>query len=153
MLLQTLEVVVPEPLVLREPVPHRAESFRDEVVAAFAAVPLLGQETGIEQDAEVLGDCRAAHFKVRSDVADRAVFGEQIQHLASRTMTDRGEDIGLAIQSQNHGATIRKQSLTCQAEVYAQSFVGSSGAGIRCPQRKSFGGMRGDSARCRAARG
>ncbi len=53
-LLKQLEAVVPEPFVLRDPVPHRAELFRDELVAAFAAVPLLGQETGIEQDAEVL---------------------------------------------------------------------------------------------------
>jgi hypothetical protein len=91
------------------------------VVAAFAAVPLLGQETGIEQDAEVLGDRRAAHFEVCRNVADRAFgFGEQIQHLASRTMADRGEHIGLAIGSQNHDANMRKQSLTCQAQEFSR---------------------------------
>ena len=118
MILESLEVVVPEPLVVRDPVPHRAESFGDEVVAAFAAVPLIGQETGIEQDAKVLGDRRAAHFEVCSNVADRSIgFGEQIQHLASPKMADRCEHIGLAIGSYHHAAIIGKQMLTCQVEL------------------------------------
>src|SRR5262249_51854004 len=101
----TLETVVPELLVMRDPVPHRAESFGDEAVAAFAAVPPLGYETGIVQDTKVLGDGGAAHFEVCSNVADRAPgFGEQIQHLASRTMADRCEHIGLAIGSHDHAA-------------------------------------------------
>lgn len=110
-------MVVPEPLVMGDPVPHRTESFGDEVVAAFAAVALLCQETGIQQDAEVLGDRRAAHFEVGGDVADRAhISSQQIQHLASRTMADRCENIGLAIGSQDHDVNMRKQLLTCQAK-------------------------------------
>lgn len=48
MILESLEVVVPELLVMRDPVPYRAESLGDEVVAAFAAVPLLRHETGLK---------------------------------------------------------------------------------------------------------
>ena len=122
MLLKTLEMVVPEPLVLRDPVAYGGESFGDEVVAAFAAVPLLGQETGIEQDAEVLRDRRAAHFEVCRNVADGALgFGEQIQHLTARTMADRGEHIGLATGIQDHAVNIRKRSLTCQLQVFPLS--------------------------------
>jgi hypothetical protein len=70
----------------------------------------------------VLGDGGAAHFEVCSNVADRALgFGEQIQHLASRRMADRCEHIGLAIGSHHHVAIIRKQLLTCQAQVYPLS--------------------------------
>ena len=103
---------------MRDPLAHRAESFGDEAVAAFAAMPPLGDETGIEQDTKVLGNGGTAHFEVRSNVVDRALgFGEQVQHLASRTMADRCEHIGLAIGSHDHAANIRKQLLTCQAQV------------------------------------
>ena len=54
----------------------------------------------------------------RSSLTERLGLGEQIQHLASRTMADRGEHIGLAIGSHNHAANIRKQMLTCQSLVY-----------------------------------
>ena len=105
MILQSLKVVIPEPLVVRDPVAHRAESFGGEAVAAFAAVPPLGYEADIEQDAEVLGDGGAAHVEVCGNVADRALgFGEQIQHLASRTMADRCEHIGLTIGRHDHTA-------------------------------------------------
>lgn len=121
-LLKTLEAVVPEPLVMCDPVAHRSKTFRDEAVAALAAVPPLGYETDIEQNAEVLGDGGAAHFEVCGNVADRAFgFGDQIQHLASRTMADRCEHIGLAIGSHDHAANMRKQLLTCQALVYPLS--------------------------------
>jgi hypothetical protein len=51
-----VEVVIPEPLVVRDPVPHRTEPRRDEAKAARSAVPLLRHETGIQEDAEVLDD-------------------------------------------------------------------------------------------------
>jgi hypothetical protein len=110
MILESLEVVIPEPLIMRDPVPYRAESFGDEVVAAFAAVPLFGHESGIKQDAEVLGDGRAAHPEVsRNRVHGAIVLDEQIQHPAPRRMTDRPEDGLLAIGSPHHGANIRKE--------------------------------------------
>ena len=98
MLLKPLEAVVPELFVMRDPVPHRAELFRNEAVAAFAAVPLLGDETGIEQDAKVLGDGGAAHLELSRDRVDRAVgLDEEIQHSATRGMANCPKDIGLAI--------------------------------------------------------
>jgi hypothetical protein len=112
-------VIVPESLVLPDPVTHRDELFWNEAVAALAAVPPLGYKTGIEQNTKVLGDSGAAHFEVCSNDADRALgFGKQIQHLASRTMANRCEHIGLAIGSHDHAANMRKQLLTCQAEGY-----------------------------------
>jgi len=41
---------------IAHPVPYRTETIRDEAIVAFATVPLLHHETGIKQDAEVLGD-------------------------------------------------------------------------------------------------
>ena len=102
---------------MRDPVPHRTEPRGDKAIAPLSAMPLLRHETGIKQDTKVLGDCRAAHLEVCSNVADRALgFGEQIQHLASRTMADRCEHIMLALRSHNHAASISKQLLTCQAQ-------------------------------------
>ena len=118
MILESLKVVIPEPLVMRDPVPHRTEPRGDEAIAPLSAMPPLGYETGIAQETKVLGDGGAAHFEVCSNVADRALgFSEQIQHLASRTMADRCEHIRLAIDSHDHGAIIRKQLLTCQAQL------------------------------------
>ena len=45
-----MEVVIPEPLVMRDPVPHRTEPRRDEMIAPLSSMPLLRHETGIEQD-------------------------------------------------------------------------------------------------------
>src|SRR5262245_6209177 len=118
MFLKTLEAVGPEPLVMREPVAHRAELLRDEAVAALAAVPLLGHQTGVEQDTEVLGDGWAAHREVSRNVADGALgFGEEVEHPATRRMADRSKDIGLALGSRHHAAIIRKQMLTCQDRI------------------------------------
>jgi hypothetical protein len=122
MILESLKVVIPEPLVMRDPVPHRTEPRGDEAIAPLSAMPPLGYETGIAQETKVLGDGGAAHFEVCSNVADRALgIDEQIQHLASRTVTDRCEHIGLAIGNHDHAANIRKKMLTCQAQVYPLS--------------------------------
>src|SRR5262249_21050770 len=64
MILESLEVVIPEPLVMRDPVPHRTEPRRDEAIAPLPAMPLLRHETGIKQDAEVLGAGWAAHLEM-----------------------------------------------------------------------------------------
>ena len=61
MILKALEVLPPEPLVVREPVPHRTKPRGDETIAALPAMPLFRHETGVKQDAEVLGNGWAAH--------------------------------------------------------------------------------------------
>src|SRR5262249_36129559 len=110
LLLKALQVVIPEPLVVREPIPHGAKSFGDEPVAALAAVPLLGHQTGVEQDAEVLGDSRAAHLEVSRNVADGALgFGEEVEHPASRRVADRCKHVWLAVRGHHHAAIIRKR--------------------------------------------
>jgi hypothetical protein len=73
MILETLERVVPELFVLRDPVPHRTELRGDEAIAPLSAVPLLRHETGIKQDAEVLGDSRSAHLEMSRNRIDGAV--------------------------------------------------------------------------------
>ncbi len=109
MLLEPLEVIIPEALVVRDPVAHQAEACGDEAIAALSAMPLLGHETGIEQDAKVLGDGRAAHLEVsRKRVHGAVGLGEQIQHPAARGMADCPEDILRAIESHNHEASIGK---------------------------------------------
>jgi len=72
-LLKPLEVVIPEPLVVRDPVPHRTEPRGDEAIAALSAMPLLGHETGIKQDAEVLRDGWAAHLEMSRNRVNGAV--------------------------------------------------------------------------------
>jgi hypothetical protein len=95
---------------MRDPVPHRAEPRGDEAIAALPATPLLRHETGIEQDAEVLGDRRAAHREVpRNRVHGAVGLDEQIQHPATRRMTDRPKDSLLAIGSPHHAVNIRKK--------------------------------------------
>jgi hypothetical protein len=73
MILKPLEVVIPEPLIVRDPVPHRTEPRGDEAIAPLSAMPLLGHETGIKQDAEVLGDGWAAHLEMSRNRVDGAV--------------------------------------------------------------------------------
>ncbi len=98
MLLKPLEAVVPEPLVVRDPVPHRTEPRGDETIAALSAMPLLGHETGIKQDAEVLGNGWAAHLEMSRNRVDGAVgLGEEIEYPATRGMANCPKDIRLAI--------------------------------------------------------
>jgi len=73
MLLKPLEAVVPEPLVVRDPVPHRTEPRGDEAIAALSAMPLLGHETGIKQNAEVLGNGWEAHLEMSGNRVNGAV--------------------------------------------------------------------------------
>jgi hypothetical protein len=73
MLLKLREVVIPEPLVVRNPVPHWTEPRGDEAIAALSAMPLLGHETGIKQDAEVLRNGWAAHLKMCRNCVNGAV--------------------------------------------------------------------------------
>src|SRR5262245_46252757 len=111
-----MEAVIPEPLVMRDPVPHRAEPFGDEVIAPLSAMPLLRHQTGIKQDAEVLGDSRAAHREMsRNRVNGTVGLDEEIEHPATRGMADCAKDILLTIGSHHHAANIRKKTLTCQA--------------------------------------
>ena len=73
MLPKLREAVIPEPLVVRDPVPHRTEPRGDEAIAALSAMPLLGHETGIKQDAEVLGNGWAAHLEMSRNRVNGAV--------------------------------------------------------------------------------
>lgn len=65
--------VHPRSLIVRHPVPYGPELRRDEAIAAFSTVPLLGHEAGIEQDAEVLRDGRLIWKCAASALAERAV--------------------------------------------------------------------------------
>lgn len=114
-------MIVPELLVMGNPVAHRTKPFWNEAVAAFAAMPLFSHQTGIEQDTKVLRHGRTAHFEVGSNVVDRALgFIEQIQHLASPAMAYRyehiglGIGIGLSIGRHDHTVIISKRLLTRQ---------------------------------------
>src|SRR5262249_11761516 len=115
MLLKTLQPVVPEPLVMCDPLPYRAESFGDEVVAALPSVPLLGHEAGIEQDAEMLRHRRPAHLEMSRDRVDRAVgLDEQVEHPPTRRTANRPKDVRLAIAGHRHARNISKENLTRQ---------------------------------------
>ena len=92
-------MLIPESFVMRDPVAHRAKTFGDEVISAFAAVPLLGHQSRIEQDAKVLRDRRPAHLEMHRDRLDGMVgLSEQVEHVSPRRMADRSEYIGFAIR-------------------------------------------------------
>jgi hypothetical protein len=115
--LKTLEVVIPEPLIMGDPLPHRTEPRGDKVVAPLSAMPLLRHQTGIKQDAQVLGDGRAAHLKMSRQRVDGAVsLDEEIQHPPPRGMANGPEYILLALGSDNHDGIIRKRTLTRQVQ-------------------------------------
>jgi hypothetical protein len=104
---------------MRDPVPDWTESFGEKVVAAFATMPRLGHETGIEQNAEVLGDRWAAHLEVPRNRVDGAVcVEEEVEHPAARGMANCPKDVRLAIVHHHHAVSIRKQTLTRQVRVY-----------------------------------
>src|SRR5438128_9644185 len=106
-------MVVPESLAMRDPVPHQTEPRGHEAIAPLSAMPLLRHETGIKQDAEVLGDGWAAHLELSRNRVDGAVgLEEEIEHPATRGMANCPKDIRLAIGSHHHVANIRKQTLT-----------------------------------------
>ena len=84
-------------------------------MAPLSAMPLLGHETGIKQDAEVLGDGWAAHLEMSRIRVDGAVsLDEEIEHPATRGMANCPKDIRFAIGSHHHAANVRKQILTRQ---------------------------------------
>ena len=118
MLLKPLEVVIPEPLVVRDPVPHRTEPRGDEAIAALSAMPLLGHETGIEQDAEVLENGWAAHLEMSRNRVNGAVgLDEEIEHPATRGMANCPKDIRLAIGRHHHAVNIVRKHLRVKSEV------------------------------------
>src|SRR5438552_13951602 len=105
MFLKSLSVFIPEPLIVRHPVPYGPELCRDEAIAAFSTMPLLGHETGIKQDAEVLRDGRAVHLEMPRKRVDGAVcLREQVEHVAPRGMANCPKYIRLAIGSHHHVA-------------------------------------------------
>ena len=94
---------------MRDPVAHRTESFGDKAVAALSAVPLLRHETGMKQDAEVLGDGWAAHLEMSRNRVDGAVgLDEQVEHPPARGVADGSEHIRFPIASRQHAGSIGK---------------------------------------------
>src|SRR5262245_39064982 len=108
MFLELLEVVIPEPLVMCDPVPHRTEPRGDKMIAPLSAMPLLCHETGIKQDAEMLRDGWAAHLEMARNRADGAVgLDKEIQHPTPRGMADCPKNILRAIACHHHAANMR----------------------------------------------
>ena len=102
-----MEAVIPEALVLSEPVADGGQLFGEEAVATFSAVALFGDQAGIEEDAKVLGDGGAGHLEVAGDRVDGAVFfAQQVEDVAARGVGDGGEDVGLALGGGEHGCGV-----------------------------------------------
>lgn len=79
------------------------------MIVAFAALSLFGDQPGIEQDAEVLGNRRSTHFEMPSQCVDRAVgHGKQIEHVAACGMADCSKNIRLAARGFHHATNIGK---------------------------------------------
>ena len=82
-------------------------------------MPLLRHETGIKQDAEVLGDGWAAHLEMSRNRVDGAVgLDEQISHQATRGMANYPKEIRLAIGRHHHAVDIYvRKHLRVKSEV------------------------------------
>ncbi len=91
-------MVVPEPLVLREPLPHRPESSRNKTVVVFSTMPSLRYQSGVEQNTQVLRDSRPTHLEILSHRVDRAVRPrELIEHVPPCRMADRGKHVNVGL--------------------------------------------------------
>ncbi len=109
------EAVIPELFVVGEPVADGGELVGEEVVAAFAAVALFGDEAGFEKDAEVLGDGGTGHAEFAGDGVDGAVGGEEeVEHATARGVADGLEDVGFVFECCDHERNICKGMLTRQ---------------------------------------
>src|SRR5262249_33866094 len=92
---------------------HRTEPREDEAIAPLSAMPLLRHETGIQQDAQVLGDGWAANLELSRNRVDGTVgLDKEIEHPAPRGTASCPKDIRLTIGSHHHAVHIRKQTLT-----------------------------------------
>jgi hypothetical protein len=66
-------------------------------------MPLLGHETGIEQDAQMLRNGRAAHGEVPRKRVDRAVgLDQEIEHPPPRGVANGPKDVRLGIGKHHH---------------------------------------------------
>ncbi len=100
---------------MRDPDPHRPEPRGDEAIAPLSAMPLLGQETGINQDATVLRDRRAPHLEMSRNRVDGVIgLDEEIEHPAPHGMANCLKDIRLAIGSHHDALNISKEDLARQ---------------------------------------
>jgi hypothetical protein len=85
------------------------------MITPLSAMALLRHQSGIKQDAEVLGDGRAAHLEMPGNRVDGAVgLDKKIEHPPTTGMANCSKDIRLAIGSHYHGVNVRKETLTRQ---------------------------------------
>ena len=106
MFLKSLEVFIPELLIVRHPVPYGPELRRDEAIAAFSAMPLLGHEAGIEQDAEVLRDGRAAAG---------SLYGQN-HYLTANSRLSAPRILYAASAAKKKGAPVPSTASACRSE-------------------------------------
>jgi hypothetical protein len=81
-----------------------------EVVELFAAVPDGGDEVGVLEEAEVLGDGLAGHVEVRAEGGEglAVVLVEKVEELAAAGVGEGFEDVV------HDGGKIGNQMVACQ---------------------------------------
>jgi len=101
-----------------EPVANGTEALGNELIATFATVPRFGEQSGIEEDAEMLRHGRPAHLEVDGQPVDGAVaIPQQMEDLPPGGMANGGEDglfVLLVVVDADHGWMIGKYFLTRQ---------------------------------------
>ncbi len=118
------QVVVPEAFVVGQPVVDLSQWLGGEAIASLAPMSALGDQSGIQQNTQVLRDRWPADAEVARDVIDGALtLGQEVEDAPPHGMGNRPKDFRLCVIV--HTSIIRKQLLTYQAQATR------SGAGRR----------------------
>jgi hypothetical protein len=92
---EPVESLVPEGLVLRDPVTERSQARRVEAIETTSPDSTAPDETHVTEDPEMLGDLRLGDRELVDDRSDRLLsFDQGVEDLAAMRLGDRIEDVG-----------------------------------------------------------
>ena len=98
---------MPETLVVAKPLVHRSQRLGVELANSRGAAAVGNDQPGRAQQAEMLGNCRAAHGKVTREFADgTAGHAQEAQYFAAGGIGEGAKD-GLTVSLVALGMTKR----------------------------------------------
>ncbi len=111
-----------------QPFTQLRQRLRRQTVDAPAALRLVGDQPGVAQDLEVLGDGRAAELEpVAEFPGGKWLAGENLEQLPSHRVGQRREDVANAVVGaieSNHERQYMSENPTCQRRLaHTASFL------------------------------